>query len=62
MAPEILLNRGHGKAVGIIIYEMLTGNTPFYDEDPMIVYNKILSQRIRFTKSFDSKARSLVEH
>jgi serine/threonine protein kinase len=67
MAPEILLNRGHSKAVdwwalGIIIYEMLTGNTPFYDEDPMTVYNKILKQRVRFTKSFNSNARSLVRH
>ena len=40
ISPEILLNKGHGKpvdwwTVGILIYEMIVGNPPFVDEDPM---------------------------
>eukprot|EP00362_Geleiidae_sp_MMETSP1317_P001366 CAMPEP_0201283840 /NCGR_PEP_ID=MMETSP1317-20130820/50897_1 /ASSEMBLY_ACC=CAM_ASM_000770 /TAXON_ID=187299 /ORGANISM="Undescribed Undescribed, Strain Undescribed" /LENGTH=153 /DNA_ID=CAMNT_0047601591 /DNA_START=201 /DNA_END=662 /DNA_ORIENTATION=- len=43
LAPEILLNKGHGKPVdwwtlGILIYEMLAGIDPFTDEDPMAIY------------------------
>ncbi|EER06501.1 protein kinase, putative [Perkinsus marinus ATCC 50983] len=40
IAPEVLLNKGHGKAVdwwtlGILTYEMMVGYPPFVDEDPM---------------------------
>ena len=43
LAPEILLNKGHGKPVdwwtmGILVYEMLAGIDPFNDEDPMAIY------------------------
>lgn len=35
LAPEMLKRRGHGKAVdwylfGVVMYEMLTGNPPYY--------------------------------
>lgn len=67
MSPEVLLNKGHGKpvdwwALGVLIYEMLSGITPFYDEDPLVIYNKILNQRVRFPRLFDEKAKSLVRH
>ncbi|CAG9321787.1 unnamed protein product [Blepharisma stoltei] len=66
-APEILLNKGHGKPVdwwtlGIIIYEMLAGIDPFNDEDPMVVYQKILKGKIKFPRGFDKGAKSLVKH
>ena len=43
LAPEILLNKGHGKPVdwwtlGILTYEMIAGIDPFTDEDPMAIY------------------------
>jgi serine/threonine protein kinase len=67
LAPEILLNKGHGKAVdwwclGILIYEMNAGIDPFTDEDPMGIYQKILKGKIRYPKSFDESARSIVRH
>ena len=39
LAPEIIQSKGHGKSVdwwalGILVYEMLAGYPPFYDENP----------------------------
>ena len=66
LAPEILLNKGHGKPVdwwclGIFIYEMMAGQAPFTDEDPMQVYQKILKGKVKFPRSFD-KYVSLRDH
>jgi serum/glucocorticoid-regulated kinase 2 len=38
MAPEVILNNGYSKEVdywslGILCYELITGNTPFSDEN-----------------------------
>ena len=67
LAPEILLQKGHGKAVdwwclGIIIYEMLVGIDPFSDDEPMAVYQNILRGKIRFPSNFPKDAKSLVKH
>jgi len=66
IAPEVLLNKGHGKPVdwwtlGILIYEMVVGYPPFVDEDPMGIYQKILSGKIVFPKLFDKHAKGLVK-
>jgi protein kinase X len=58
LAPEIILNKGHGKPVdwwtlGILTYEMLVGMDPFNDEDPMMVYQKIIKGKIKFPKTID---------
>ena len=78
LAPEILLNKGHGKPVdwwclGILLYEMLAGNflrdnnnyigiDPFNSEDPMEIYQKILKGKVKFPRAFDKGAKSLVKH
>eukprot|EP01017_Pseudomicrothorax_dubius_P046201 TRINITY_DN8106_c0_g1_i2.p1 TRINITY_DN8106_c0_g1~~TRINITY_DN8106_c0_g1_i2.p1 ORF type:complete len:289 (-),score=94.62 TRINITY_DN8106_c0_g1_i2:331-1197(-) len=67
LAPEILLNKGHGKPVdwwtlGILIYEMIAGIDPFTDEDPMQIYQNILKGKIKFPKNFDADGKSLVKH
>merc|ERR1712224_716753 len=66
IAPEVLLNKGHGKPVdwwtlGILIYEMIVGYPPFVDEDPMGIYQKILSGKIIFPKVFNKEAKGLVK-
>eukprot|EP00413_Alexandrium_margalefii_P047884 CAMPEP_0204584322 /NCGR_PEP_ID=MMETSP0661-20131031/46272_1 /ASSEMBLY_ACC=CAM_ASM_000606 /TAXON_ID=109239 /ORGANISM="Alexandrium margalefi, Strain AMGDE01CS-322" /LENGTH=324 /DNA_ID=CAMNT_0051593759 /DNA_START=33 /DNA_END=1007 /DNA_ORIENTATION=+ len=66
IAPEVLLNKGHGKPVdwwtlGILIYEMIVGYPPFVDEDPMQIYQKILSGKIVFPKLFNKEAKGLVK-
>lgn len=67
LAPEILLQKGHGKPVdwwclGILIYEMLVGIDPFSDDDPMTVYQNILKGKIKFPRNFPKDAKSLVKH
>jgi serine/threonine protein kinase len=58
LAPEVLLNKGHGKPVdwwtlGILTYEMVAGIDPFNDDDPMAIYQKILKGKIKFPRDFD---------
>eukprot|EP00736_Rhodelphis_marinus_P011886 Rmarinus@m.7649 len=66
LAPEIIQSKGHGKAVdwwalGILIYEMLAGYPPFYDENPFGIYQKILGCKIEFPRHFDVQAKDLIK-
>ena len=66
LAPEIILSKGHGKAVdwwalGILLYEMLAGYPPFYDEDPLGIYQKILDGKIKFPWHFDRNSKDLIK-
>uniref|UniRef100_M4BSN2 Protein kinase domain-containing protein n=1 Tax=Hyaloperonospora arabidopsidis (strain Emoy2) TaxID=559515 RepID=M4BSN2_HYAAE len=66
LAPEIIQSKGHGKSVdwwalGVLLYEMLAGYPPFYDENPFGIYQKILDGKIDFPKHFDSKAKDLIK-
>jgi len=65
LAPEIIQSKGHGKAVdwwafGVLIYEMLAGYPPFYDDNPFGIYQLILAGRIQFPRNVDTHARDLV--
>mmetsp|Transcript_15287 Transcript_15287/g.20944 ORF Transcript_15287/g.20944 Transcript_15287/m.20944 type:complete len:439 (-) Transcript_15287:422-1738(-) len=56
LAPEILDNKGHGKAVdwwalGTLLFEMLTGLPPYYDTNVQRMYHKILHDPLKFPKS-----------
>ena len=66
IAPEVLLNKGHGKGVdwwtlGILMYEMLAGQPPFVDDDPMGIYQMILGGKLAFPRYFDRHAKSLIK-
>eukprot|EP00928_Gymnodinium_smaydae_P047024 TRINITY_DN31364_c0_g1_i1.p1 TRINITY_DN31364_c0_g1~~TRINITY_DN31364_c0_g1_i1.p1 ORF type:complete len:365 (+),score=83.59 TRINITY_DN31364_c0_g1_i1:102-1196(+) len=66
LAPEIIQSKGHGRAVdwwalGILIFEMLAGYPPFYDENPFGIYQKVLQGRLEFPKHFDVKAKDLIK-
>ncbi|KAG5456306.1 MAG: kinase-like domain-containing protein [Olpidium bornovanus] len=65
LAPELLLQQGYTKTVdwwtlGILLYEMLTGLPPFYDEVVNQMYVKILQQELRFPDEVSPSARSLL--
>ena len=53
LAPELLMNGGYDKTVdwwtlGVLLYEMLTGLPPFYDENTNEMYRKIISEPLHF--------------
>jgi cGMP-dependent protein kinase 1 len=65
LAPEVVSGQGHGKGVdwwclGIFIFEMLASMPPFYDNDPMRTYNKILEGNIEYPRHFSPEAVSLI--
>ncbi|PWN51721.1 Pkinase-domain-containing protein [Violaceomyces palustris] len=65
LAPEIIQSQGHGKAVdwwalGILLFEMLAGYPPFYDQKPIRIYEKILQNQISFPDHIDPISRDLI--
>lgn len=66
LAPEIIQSKGHGKpvdwwALGVLIFEMLAGYPPFYDENPFGIYQKVLAGKIDFPRHFDVRAKDLIK-
>jgi len=66
IAPEVLLNKGHGKPVdwwtlGILIYEMLCGAPPFVDDDPLGIYQKIIAGKAYFPKTMNPDAKQVIK-
>ena len=65
LAPEIIQNKGHSFgvdwwALGVLIYEMLAGYPPFYDENPFGIYQKILQGTVEYPKHFNKHAKDLI--
>ena len=53
LAPELLHGQGYTKTVdwwtlGVLLFEMLTGLPPFYDENTNEMYRKIISEPLHF--------------
>uniref|UniRef100_A0A0C3UEU4 Protein kinase domain-containing protein n=1 Tax=Guillardia theta (strain CCMP2712) TaxID=905079 RepID=A0A0C3UEU4_GUITC len=65
MAPEILLNKGHGKeadwwSLGILVYEMLVGLPPFYQENTKKAYEALLTKPLEFPENISREAKSMI--
>lgn len=66
LAPEVILNEGHDIgvdywALGVLIYEMTSGAPPFYSDDPMEVYEKILSGHLSIPSHFSRGLGDLIK-
>ncbi|KAJ3278181.1 hypothetical protein HK104_002579, partial [Borealophlyctis nickersoniae] len=66
LAPELLIGAGYTKVVdwwtiGILLYEMLTGLPPFYDENTNEMYKKILTEELRVPDHVSPTATDLVQ-
>ncbi|KAF8073758.1 kinase-like domain-containing protein [Lyophyllum atratum] len=65
LAPEILTAQGYDKTIdwwtlGVLLYEMLAGLPPFYDEVTDDMYRKILNDPLNFGPEIESEARSVL--
>jgi protein kinase X len=65
MAPEIILNKGHGVAVdwwtvGILLYELFVGYPPYEGKDAMDLYKKIVSGDIKYPKKITPQGQDCI--
>ncbi|XP_051123160.1 serine/threonine-protein kinase AtPK1/AtPK6-like [Andrographis paniculata] len=66
MAPEILLAKGHNKnadwwSVGILLYEMLTGQPPYTHTNRKKLQEKIINEKLKLPPRLTSEAHSLLK-
>lgn len=65
IAPEVITAKPYNKSVdwwslGILIFEMLSGYTPFYDKQPIKTYEKILQSKIFYPPFLESTVVDLL--
>uniref|UniRef100_A0A8B9LB70 non-specific serine/threonine protein kinase n=1 Tax=Astyanax mexicanus TaxID=7994 RepID=A0A8B9LB70_ASTMX len=65
LAPEVLEDNDYGRAVdwwglGVVMYEMMCGRLPFYNQDHERLFELILMEEIRFPRNLSPEAKSLL--
>ncbi|XP_030642447.1 cAMP-dependent protein kinase catalytic subunit PRKX-like [Chanos chanos] len=66
LAPEVIQGKGHGLAVdwwalGVLIFEMLSGYPPFFDDNPLGIYQKVLSAKLECPRHLDFYVKDLIK-
>nr|XP_034840107.1 cAMP-dependent protein kinase catalytic subunit alpha-like [Maniola hyperantus] len=67
LAPELILSKGYGFSVdwwsfGVLLFEINAGYPPFYGNDPMKTYEKIVSGKYRCPSNFNGDLRDLIRN
>uniref|UniRef100_A0A673GWN8 non-specific serine/threonine protein kinase n=1 Tax=Sinocyclocheilus rhinocerous TaxID=307959 RepID=A0A673GWN8_9TELE len=65
LAPEVLEDNDYGRAVdwwglGVVMYEMMCGRLPFYNQDHEKLFELILMDEICFPRTLGPEAKSLL--
>ena len=65
LAPEMLKKVGHGQALdwyllGVLLYEMLVGQTPYFASNKDQPFNNILYGKLKLPKSISPEVRDLL--
>lgn len=63
--PQVLEDNDYGRAVdwwglGVVMYEMMCGRLPFYNQDHERLFELILLEEIRFPRTLSPEAKSLL--
>ena len=62
IAPEVIQGKGHGKGAdwwsyGVVLFELLSGYPPFWDETTYGTYKKIVTRKLRWPSSLHPHAK-----
>ena len=65
-SPEMINKTGYNKCIdfwqlGILLYEMIIGTTPFTGSDPVKIYKKINRGKIIYPKNIDKNAKMIIK-
>ncbi|XP_074501660.1 cGMP-dependent protein kinase 2 isoform X2 [Sebastes fasciatus] len=67
VAPEVIMNKGHDFgadcwSLGILVFELLTGNPPFAGSDPIKIYTMVLHgiEKVDFPKRIGKRPDDLI--
>jgi len=66
MAPEIINAKGHGKAadwwsVGVLLFEMLTGDVPFRAKNRSLLQKEITSKKVKLPPYLTAEATNILK-
>lgn len=67
LAPELILSKGYGFSIdwwsfGVLLFEMNAGFPPFYANEPMKTYEKIVSGKYRSPSHFTADLRDILKN
>ena len=65
LAPEMVRKIGHGQSLdwyllGVLLYEMLVGVTPYYSNNKDELFQNIVSGKLKLPRSISTEVRSLI--